>query len=1105
MILNITTMNNSYQNQTGALPLSSFAPYLTNLTNTAQDIGNAVSNFVQSAENKLSQCFWDGIGSLPKNYFSKDITNANYFDKSLWEGIFNERIEGLQEQLLSELQEQQTDDVQQLRGAGFPHVDKLREQMAAGLPHHAKPSLKEQLTALQGLVGKHTLSPQDYEAGLDALKEAASDHGHHTALIEQVRAAFRSKLKKEQGLLEECLQGDLLHLFKETPEKSLTPAPLNKVLRYYKPLMQHKTYAKQKEWVEQCYNKQTLLPLPPVNKQATKSSPAEVSSRIEGQQDSPTWGRSIRNWGRFLWENSGTLITFGLATQAAAVQASGANSTGNFMPEGNLTDGFPLFPGTNSFNQSFLMSVPVGATTEPNLFDKALAVPVNVTASAGPNHRYQLEISEKLSQEILTQFDKVNADLQDLITLFSTNENDSSVSQEPSGLRQKRAASRGERPKCKDLSQDLLVDLKNRIKATLNNTSQGEGSTDCTFDNNNSENCDELFKLIQCGVNHLEVGFNQAKANSASLHEVRKLKNQSDGLSRAVENVNGVLKNTEDEQTQKRLDDLNTDIQTLQKKVNNLEGGLKIKTIDHCISEIGSGKIDSAVGEFKKLKDDSNLYKIVQSVYRSYGKLNQTSHIVDFIQKLPGCPQDAIAYPVLFKEMRNDKHLTSPEVLIVFEAVKQCMRDSSLDKDLEKYVSQVIDAWAYKIRSRGDTAQIKDFAGKHFDDFRPRLPDLIKKAYANNLGNAENIIQFVRDLHYIPDAAIAYSSLFNEMQSNGHLDSYQLLMLAYRVKELMKMRDYPNVSQDNKKKLTTLEGALEPYVKGLLDSWANSIRSGGDTAQIKDFAGKHSADFRSRLPHLIEKAYANNLGNAENITQFVGNLHYIPNAAIAYSSLFNEMESNGHLNSYQLLMLAYRVKELMKMSKYPNIGQDYKDKFKKLEESLPLSVRDLIWNGNKCTIRNMYWNEYLYVPDSIVFAYYIRRTPFTWRYSTWGPSFSGTDGIWKFEAKDNAKFFAIAGSNGYLYPGSSGYAYDGDRRRVFSESIDDIESGRKDSRYWTLEPVDDKFKIKNTFDRISGEYLYAAEHSPYDSQRRRVLTWIPGDAEDDANWEIKCG
>jgi hypothetical protein len=66
---------------------------------------------------------------------------------------------------------------------------------------------------------------------LDALKEAASDHGHHTVLIEQVRSSFRSKLKTEQGFLEECLQADLLHLLKETPEKSLTPAPLNKVLR----------------------------------------------------------------------------------------------------------------------------------------------------------------------------------------------------------------------------------------------------------------------------------------------------------------------------------------------------------------------------------------------------------------------------------------------------------------------------------------------------------------------------------------------------------------------------------------------------------------------------------------------------------------------------------------------------------------------------------------------------------------------------------------------------------------------------------------------------------------------------------------------------------
>src|SRR5699024_563326 len=83
---------------------------------------------------------------------------------------------------------------------------------------------------------------------------------------------------------------------------------------------------------------------------------------------------------------------------------------------------------------------------------------------------------------------------------------------------------------------------------------------------------------------------------------------------------------------------------------------------------------------------------------------------------------------------------------------------------------------------------------------------------------------------------------------------------------------------------------------------------------------------------------------------------WLKNFAISYLALFNEMKANNHLDSYQLIMLAYRVKSAMEDTKYENLDEQFKQRLVTLKDSLPSSVRELIWG--ECRIKNAQNGEY---------------------------------------------------------------------------------------------------------------------------------------------------
>ncbi|WP_265035134.1 MULTISPECIES: hypothetical protein [unclassified Wolbachia] len=137
-----------------------------------------VDKTLSSVDQAISGWFWNLINDLPRDYFAKTFDQVNYFDQSVWEGIFRARIED------------------------------IKEQLESGI---SKKTFEADIIKLQGLIGKHSLSPLVYEDGLKELEDFVYDSnnpGKHLQLLANVRNEFREELRAQPLLLRECIKND---------------------------------------------------------------------------------------------------------------------------------------------------------------------------------------------------------------------------------------------------------------------------------------------------------------------------------------------------------------------------------------------------------------------------------------------------------------------------------------------------------------------------------------------------------------------------------------------------------------------------------------------------------------------------------------------------------------------------------------------------------------------------------------------------------------------------------------------------------------------------------------------------------------------------------
>jgi hypothetical protein len=530
----------------------------------------------------------------------------------------------------------------------------------------------------------------------------------------------------------------------------------------------------------------------------------------------------------------------------------------------------------------------------------------------------------------------------------------------------------GNREQC-TVSKDKLEELTNRINDTLSSNDETSAETvSCSFNSTNPDNCAELIKLMQCGVKHLNEGFLGEVANEASSVQVTKWKNAYDELSEKFKRELDRLQKSLSQKYQRELDDLETQLQDLNRKSEDA-----LRKVYEKISEIASGKIDEVILNYKSLDDGdkTKLTEIVRAVYNEYGRLDQLDNIVEFMRYLHFCDQLEVVYPVLIELLKANDQLYSLKTLDVIWAMEG--------------------------------------------------PSCV---------------------------------------SNGFFKSLKI--------------------QESK--------------ANLIATLASNIRN-NNYQQYKKFDKNHGRILRDNIGELVRQAYANSLSNAETLINFIRDLYSISSSIVGLNSLFDQMQNNGHLDSYQFIMLVYRVKQLMEMPYYPTVEQQYKEMAENLKSKSPYSVMRLIWGGSKCTVINKHHNEYLYAAGLWYKTWDGFRAVFTWRPKDHPGE---KEAYLDFEPFNTAKEFYIR-SNYYdeYIISPNGTPYDSERRKIYTKS------GKWRNSYWRIEPVENAqyFRIYNTY---RNQYLYADEKHEHDAERRNVFTWsggsMYGDRLEESKWKINC-
>ncbi len=137
-------------------------------------------DLMATAVSKVGTWVEDGIRALPKSVYYKTPMQLDYFNKNLWLALY-------------------TSELQRLKKAAD------RSQICPN-------DLAAALYQLNGMIGKHTLSPQDYPFGLqELLEEFSTSSPYYLPIKNELKKYYQDLAKEDSRFLLENFEADLLN------------------------------------------------------------------------------------------------------------------------------------------------------------------------------------------------------------------------------------------------------------------------------------------------------------------------------------------------------------------------------------------------------------------------------------------------------------------------------------------------------------------------------------------------------------------------------------------------------------------------------------------------------------------------------------------------------------------------------------------------------------------------------------------------------------------------------------------------------------------------------------------------------------------------------
>lgn len=188
------------------------------------------------------------------------------------------------------------------------------------------------------------------------------------------------------------------------------------------------------------------------------------------------------------------------------------------------------------------------------------------------------------------------------------------------------------------IMKDDLESLKETINDALNNATDNDPDVTCEFDGGSStDNCDELLKLIQCGILHMQDGIVD---NSNSLSEAIKWKNAYNDLAASVKKQLDDLEQSLNEEHLKEMEKLKEQIQSLLAKIQQLTESLQ-NAVKPLVRKIANQQREDAWNDLKLMNDELLIRNTITATFYNTeysSSYNESTMLIQYF--LWGSPKD---------------------------------------------------------------------------------------------------------------------------------------------------------------------------------------------------------------------------------------------------------------------------------------------------------------------------------------------------------------------------------------------------------------------------------------------------------------------------------
>ncbi|XP_044730800.1 uncharacterized protein LOC123293885 isoform X4 [Chrysoperla carnea] len=606
-----------------------------------------------------------------------------------------------------------------------------------------------------------------------------------------------------------------------------------------------------------------------------------------------------------------------------------------------------------------------------------------------------IELSEKETTLILQQFDSIINGLKTFGTELNL----------PPGTM-------SARPKC-EVTKAKLENLKKEIVESLKGVSN-QDSAKCTLDLNGSDNCNDLTKMILCGVKQLKNGFLEAK-NSGSIQKITQWRNAYEKLSEKYHKEIDDLKQTLSQEFKLQLDKIQNEFQDLNKKLNIALERLQATRFDFCILAIKANKVELALDHAKYF----NLYlmsQIIKEVYYAEAMENNEpktfNNIMNFIKNQQSGIENIKLYKVLHHEMleyskletfrKKESFFDIKKRLCILKIIAEGQTSAvnyCSDPDLKPFENEIIkSAYDYpNIKDEKTTFEnLMNFINKQGLN---KKPESIKRrdAFFETLSNHMQTMYQQKDLESTKIQLCVFAIVRGKMdEADKHFKDLKSISITEIVKRTIPFED-DNIYASNvvtfimkqqdicvkllglgtRFKLKGESGSImiETIDQNMFDAIINNRQKCLNDANyflsnvlVSSYKNIHidlSINFETLKPAVQLALKQKDLLKDPSFIHFLlGKYNKYKNVKdypIVLSMLFDELQNENLINDGDsIIYFAYYLKAFTERSDYNSLDGETKAKIGNLKQQLPVVVRTLIWKGDKCKLKNPYLGEYLF-------------------------------------------------------------------------------------------------------------------------------------------------